>query len=142
MTIDPDTPWKRVTSAFRHAFHVQPPGPATPSPEEAAIVERIVQEIVRRRMSGAALVFLESSRPLSGIGAAAMHFLQPFATAVIKPGLWSLLTRFLERAGAVEYLCLRIEALEQEAMGAVEHSAHSADPPSDNGPEHHGPDCN
>jgi len=91
-------------------------------------------------MSGAALVFLESSRPLSGVGAAAMHFLQPFATAVVKPDLWSLLTRFLERAGAVEYLCLRIEALEQQATGAAEHSARSADPPSDNGPEHGGPD--
>jgi len=140
VTVESDTPWQRMRSALRHAFHVQPPGPATPSPEEAAVVERIVREIVRRRMSGAALVFLESSRPLSGVGAATMHFLQPFATAVIKPDLWSLLTRFLERAGAVEYLCLRIEDLERQAAGEASASAPSADPSRDNRSEHRSPD--
>jgi len=142
VTTEPGSPWRRMRSALRHAFHLQPPGPATPSPEEAAVVERIVQEIVRRRMSGAALVFLESSRPLSGVGAAAMHFLQPFATAVIKPELWSLLTRFLERAGSVEYLCLRIEDLERQANkdGSASVSASSANPAGDDRPEHRSPD--
>lgn len=135
-----NSPWQRITSALRYAFHVQPPGPAKPSAEEAAVVERIAEEIVRRRMAVAALVFLESSRPLSGVGAAAMHFLAPFATTVIKPDLWSLLTRFLERAGSVEYLCLRIEDLERQSAGKASASAASADPAGDDGPEHRSPD--
>lgn len=84
-------------------------------------MERIAEEIVRRRMGGAALVFLESSRPLAGMGAAAMHFLQPFASAVIRPHLWGVLTSFLERGGAAEYLCLRIEELQQRADAQPPH---------------------
>ena len=63
-------------------------------------------------MAQPALLFLESSRPLAGVGAAMMHFLQPFATVVVTPAKWSTLATFLERSGSVEYLCLRIEALE------------------------------
>ncbi len=98
--------------AWERAFHVAPPGPAVPTPEESVLVERVAQEIVRRRMAQPALLFLESSRPLAGVGAATMHFLQPFISVVMQPTTWSTLATFLERSGSVEYLCLRIEAID------------------------------
>lgn len=104
--------WREI---WDRAFHIDPPGPAKPTPEEATLVERVAEEVVKRRMSQPALLFLESSRPLAGVGAAAMHFLQPFVSVVIKQTTWSTLATFLERSGSVEYLCLRIEALEREA---------------------------
>ncbi len=106
--------WQRARAAAKRAFHVEPPGPARPTASEAELVERVAQQIVARRMAQPALLFLESSRPLAGVGAAAMHFLQPFIAVVMKPELWSTLAAFLERAGSIEYLCLRIEALEHE----------------------------
>ena len=116
MTNETPSAWKRMRGAlgeaWEKAFHIEPPGPAKPTPEEAVLVERIAQEIVKRRMSQPALLFLESSRPLAGVGAATMHFLQPFVSVVIPPTTWSTLATFLERSGSVEYLCLRIEALE------------------------------
>lgn len=101
--------------AWDRAFHVAPPGPAKPDEQEAKLVERVAQEIVKRKMSQPALLFLESSRPLAGVGAATMHFLQPFVSVVIPQTTWSTLASFLEKSGSVEYLCLRIEAIEQSA---------------------------
>jgi len=118
MTSESPKSWKSVRSAWNKAFHVEPAGPATPTPEQSVLVERVAQEIVNRRMSQPALLFLESSRPLSGVGAAAMHFLQPFVSVVMKPEIWSTLATFLERSGSVEYLCLRIEALEHQRTQA------------------------
>ncbi len=103
-----------MREGFTRAFHVDPPGPATPTEEEAKLVERVAVEVVRRRMATPALIFLESSRPLAGVGAAAMHFLQPFVTVVLDASMWSTLATFLERGGSVEYLCRRIEVLEAE----------------------------
>ncbi len=110
MSGESQTRWQTILEAAARAFHVEPAGPAKPTPEEAALVEHVAQEIVRRQMAQPALLFLESSRPLSGVGAAAMHFLQPFVAVVMKPATWATLATFLERSGAIEYLCLRIEA--------------------------------
>ena len=119
---DKTNSWKQLRSAWGEAwakaFHIEPPGPAKPTAPEAELVERVAQEIVKRRMAQPALLFLEFSRPLSGVGAAAMHFLQPFVAVVIHPTTWSTLATFLERSGSVEYLCLRIEALEAQRMSS------------------------
>ncbi|MDA0213789.1 MAG: hypothetical protein O2875_00315 [Planctomycetota bacterium] len=119
---DHSNSWQRMRGALKEgwskAFHIEPPGPAKPNPDEAELVERVAQEIVKRRMAQPAMLFLESSRPLSGVGAAAMHFLQPFVSVVIHPTTWSTLATFLERSGAVEYLCLRIEALEEQRLAS------------------------
>ncbi len=104
--------WSRLKASMKQAFHVDPPGPAKPTPQEAELVEKIAVEVVKRKMAQPALLFLESSRPLAGVGAATMHFLQPFASVAVAPTTWSTLATFLERSGSVEYLCLRIEALE------------------------------
>lgn len=104
----------RFRAAIKDAFAVGPEGPAKPDAQEAELVERVAQEVVRRRMAQPALLFLESSRPLAGVGAATMHFLQPFATVVIRKETWSKLSGFLERPGSIEYLCQRIEAIDRQ----------------------------
>jgi len=109
----------RLREGFARAFHVDPPGPAKPTDEEARLVERVAAEVVRRRMATPALIFLESSRPLAGVGAATMHFLQPFASVVLDAAMWSALASFLEKGGSVDYLCQRIEALEAARAGSA-----------------------
>ena len=55
-------------------------------------------------MAGPAVLFLESVTPLNGIGAQALHFLQPFATAILDPVRYDALGRFLGRRGSIEWL--------------------------------------
>ena len=96
--------------ALRHAFAVEAPGPATLTDAEAAVVDRIAEEIVRRGMVAPALLALESCRPLNAIGANAMHALTPFVSAVTDPASFTTLAALLERRGSVEAICLVIEA--------------------------------
>jgi hypothetical protein len=93
-----------VLRAFRHAFAVEPAGPAEPSAEERAALDPLIAEIRRRGIAGPAALFLEGLTPLNGIGAQALHFMQPFATAVLDPVRYATLTRYLERRGSIAWL--------------------------------------
>lgn len=105
-------PQKR--SALWHAFQMDDPREINPSDEERALVDKLCAEVVRRRMTLPATMMLETSRPLGGVTAAALHFFEPFATAFVSPKQWGLLATFLERRGAVEFLIARLEALEDQ----------------------------
>ena len=94
----------RLRDTLRHAFAVEPPGPAEPSPDERAALDPLVAEIRRRSLAGPAALFLEGLTPLNGIGAQALHFMQPFATAVLDPVRYATLTRYLERRGSIAWL--------------------------------------
>lgn len=100
---------------LKHAFAIEPPGPAVPTDPQRAAVERICQAIVRRRLTVAALVFLESARPLNYVGSQALHFFTPFISVLADAGEYRHLAAFLEQRGSVEYLCQRLEELESYA---------------------------
>lgn len=110
----PDVPrsWR---DALRHAFAVEPPGPATLTDAEEAVVGRLADEVVRRGMVAPALLALESFRPLNAIGANAMHALTPFVSVLADPGSFTTLAALLERRGSVEAICRVIEARAGEA---------------------------
>ncbi|MFM1822466.1 MAG: hypothetical protein RI967_732, partial [Planctomycetota bacterium] len=64
---------------LRNAFALDDGKPCAPSDDERAVLEPLAAEVVRRRMTAPALAFLEMSRPLNGLGAAAVHFFTPLA---------------------------------------------------------------
>ena len=113
-----------------HAFAVEPDGPAEPTDAQRAVVQRVAHAIVRRRMATPALMLLEMARPLSYVGAQTMHFFAPVLTALVDREGYRHLAAFLERRGAVDYLCRQIEALEaqqeahQEAHQEAQQEAH------------------
>ena len=98
-----------------HAFAVDPPGPAEPTPEQRAVADSVCREIVRRHLTTPALMFLEMSRPLNFVGAQALHFFAPFLSAVTSADGHKHFATLLEQRGSVDYLCRRIEELEAEA---------------------------
>jgi len=102
-------------SWIRHAFAVDRPGPAEPTDAQRRLVDKVCVEIVRRRLTTPALIFLETSRPLNYLGAQAMHFLQPIATVVLDRDGYRSFTEFLEQRGSVDYFCNRIQDLETQA---------------------------
>ncbi len=48
---------------LKHAFAVDPPGPAQPNEAQARIVERVCREVVSRRLTTPAMMALEMGRP-------------------------------------------------------------------------------
>jgi hypothetical protein len=100
---------------LKHAFAVDPPGPAQPDEAHSRIVERVCREVVRRRLVTPALMALEMGRPLNHLSAQVLTFFQPFVAIAGDASAYEQFTAFLEQRGAIDYLSARIEALEAES---------------------------
>jgi hypothetical protein len=99
---------------LKHAFALDPAGPAEPTEAQRAVVERVCREVVRRHLDAWALVALESCRPLHYLGAQALYLVIPLASVLWDSRALAEFAAFLERRGSIDYLCTRIEALRQE----------------------------
>ncbi len=133
---------KSVMGEFRkkmkHAFAVDPPGPAEPTEDQKRAVDFLCAAIVRRRMTVPAITILEMSRPLNFMFASAMHVAEPAAGVLTrlvrllaaKPigglGLdadegrdrlrqedWTPIAKFFEKRGSIDYVLRRIEEIEE-----------------------------
>ncbi len=107
----------RMRDFLRNAFALGDGKPCEPSPEDRAMLERLAAEVARRRMTGPALAFLEMSRPLNAIGAAAIHFFTPLASMLANPDAAKRFAEFLEQRGSIDVLCELLEAAEKERVG-------------------------
>ena len=103
---------KHKVSWLKHAFAIDSPGEINPNETQRALVEKICNELVRRRLTAPALFTLEMGRPLNYISAQFLRFLEPFVTVIADRNEYENLTLFLEQRGSVEYVCRRLEALE------------------------------
>jgi hypothetical protein len=97
---------------LKHAFAVESADQLRPSDEEAALVDRLAQAVVRRGMATPAILALECSRNLNFIASQVLVFFAPVARLIFNRGEYTLFTGFLERRGSIEYLCDRIEELQ------------------------------
>jgi hypothetical protein len=81
------------------------------SDEDRALLDGLADGIVRRRLTPAALFFLESMKPMGFIGGTMMMFLRPLVTLVWSdPARWDRVAALLERRGSIELLLRRLEA--------------------------------
>lgn len=138
MSVPPDESRRRLGDALRHAFAVDPPGPAEPTPEQAAPIDRICRTIARRHLATPGLMMLEMTRPLGFIGSQMMHVLEPAIWAIAREGTaeqYRQVASFLERRGAIDYICGRIEHFEKELRqgGASPSPGETASPPEQQG---------
>ncbi len=79
--------------------------------EEKQFLDEMADRIVRRRMTSAALFFLESMKPLGWMGSQMMYFFRPFVQALWSdPKTWDRVAKLLERRGSIELLLRRLEA--------------------------------
>ncbi len=98
---------------LRHAFAIDPPEAFQPTETQQALVDRLCAEVVRRRMTTPALMALEMSRPLNYVSAQFLHFIQPFASTIVNAQEYAELTAMLEQRGSIEYICKRLEAMDE-----------------------------
>jgi hypothetical protein len=107
---------------LKNAFAVDH-GPIDPTPEQAALVERLAREVVRRGarevvrrgMTVPALAFLEMSQPLNYVTAQAIHFFTPMIGAVANTDAHRQFADLLEHRGSIEYICQAIERASQQS---------------------------
>jgi len=99
---------------FKHAFAVEPPGPAQPTPEQASAIDAVCREIARRELTLLAQMLLDSSVPLGYLAGQSLRVFEPFLGAVLDPASVKQFATFLEQRGAIEYIAGRLDELRQQ----------------------------
>jgi len=85
------------------------------TPEKAIIrIEKIAKTIVKWKMGAAALMVIESLRPLNFIGSQIMYFLAPFAEVIFNATEYEELAALMEKDEYIKLLLKRIEELDDE----------------------------
>ena len=79
--------------------------------DERALLDQLADGIASRRLTPAALFFLESVKPLGFVGSQMMIFLRPMISVIwTNPTRWDQLQAILEKRGSIELLLRRLEA--------------------------------
>jgi hypothetical protein len=78
------------------------------------LINKIAQKVVDYRLSPVAIVFLESSKPISFLGNQFLIFMQPFYRALFSFREYEEVTAMLEDRNNIELLIREIERLEEE----------------------------
>ncbi len=100
-----------LKAGLRHAFALGSPDKQL-TVEETALLEKVATTIVSRRMSGPALLFLESAGPMNFLGSQALHFLAPILDLACDAREVELAAHLLERRDAISRLIAMIEAFD------------------------------
>ena len=81
------------------------------SADDRGLLDDLADAIASRRLTTAAIFFLESMAPLGFIGSQVMLGLRPLVAVVwSSPLRWDQVQRVLEQRGAIEALLRRLEA--------------------------------
>jgi hypothetical protein len=79
--------------------------------DDRKLLDDLADGIARRRLTPAAVFFLESVKPLGWIGSQVLLFLRPIIALIWPDPLrWDHVQRLLERRGVIELLLRRLEA--------------------------------
>jgi|SRR5690554_1198089 len=78
------------------------------------LIEKYARYIVERRMGPAAILAIESLRPLNFIGSQVLHAVSPFAEVFFDPKEYQEMAALLESREYVQLLIKRIDELDDE----------------------------
>ena len=106
-----------LRAALRHAFALRTDQQAFTT-DDLALLERIAEAIVARRMAAPAMLFLESMGPMNFLGSQALHFLAPLVECVFSSSELAQIARLLERRDSLQRLTALIEAKAAASTGA------------------------
>lgn len=101
--------WDRVRAGLSHAFSTRSEAETFTS-EDLALLQRIADAVVQRRMAAPAVVFLESLGPMSFLGSQALHFFAPIIELAFSAHEVSQVAALLERRDTTTRLIALIDA--------------------------------
>jgi hypothetical protein len=93
----------------RHAFAVMPEGQPL-SADDMALLERVADAVIHRRMASPALLLLESMGPMNFLGSQALHFFTPLLDVVFPQRDIERIALLLERRDTLARLAAIIES--------------------------------
>src|SRR5688572_6147395 len=79
------------------------------SAEDEELIELVAEKVVSARMTVRAILFVESSKPLSFVGSQFLYFLEPVVRACVKGDRYTRFAALLEDRNNVEILLQAIE---------------------------------
>ncbi len=82
--------------------------------EQDELLNRIAGYIVKKRLSPAAILALETSLPFNFVGSQLMVFFQPMVDLFISMKEYNMIMEMLDRRESIEILMNRIEELENK----------------------------
>ncbi|GJQ59799.1 MAG: hypothetical protein D8M57_13305 [Candidatus Scalindua sp. AMX11] len=98
--------FKKIVDELKHAFATDS-GKLTD--DEIALIEKLADYVVRRKMTVPAIMFLESVEPLNFIGNQAGTFFQPIITNFFPAHEYNRFITLLEKREALKMLIRKIE---------------------------------
>jgi len=101
--------WDRVRAGLSHAFSTRSEAEIF-TIEDLALLQRIADAVVQRRMAAPAVLFLESLGPMSFLGSQALHFFAPIIELAFSAREVSQVAALLERRDTTIRLIALIEA--------------------------------
>lgn len=102
---------------LKHAFAVDEQSAVEPTEQQRVPVDWLSRQIAKRHLTTPALIAMEMCRPLNWLGAQGMHLTEPAVWAVAPKPFYEGYKSFaslLEHRGSIEYICSRLEQMEQE----------------------------
>ena len=110
--------WDRVRTGLAHAFSTRSEAESF-TVEDLALLQRIAEAVVQRRMAAPAVVFLESLGPMNFLGSQALHFFAPIIELAFSAQEVSLVAALLERRDTTVRLIALIEAVSASREAAA-----------------------
>lgn len=99
-----------------------PDAPSQAAPDaadDARLLDRVARELVSRRLTTPAILFLESVKPMNFVGSQFLHFLDPIVRLFLTIPEYGHFATLLEKRNTLEQLIEHIEAA-QDAADAVQ----------------------
>lgn len=85
-----------------------------PEDEQEALLTKVATEIVKRRLTVPAILFLETCKPLNFIGSQMLIAFNPFVTSIFNTAEYQKFALIIEKDANVELLTQLIEKLDGE----------------------------
>ncbi|MFC1587172.1 hypothetical protein ACFL54_02580 [Planctomycetota bacterium] len=103
--------WQEFKKSLAHAFKVTD-GREDVTEKDIALLDRLANFVVNRRMTSPAILFLQTVVPLNFVGSSIMTFFRPTLGWLFNREEYERLERLLEKRCCLELLTERIEHIE------------------------------
>lgn len=103
---------------LKHAFAVERDSMAIPTEAQSKAIDHVCREIIRRGMVFPSQMLLETSAPLHFLTGQMLRVAEPILGALVDQNAVRDFATFVERRGAIEYICRRLDQLQSSGSSS------------------------